>query len=189
MPHSGVNNSGCSSYKSHDQSSLTSISEVKSKTCSSTWEQPAIHTKSSRWRALHVRKTDPPLSQYTNDDVALRFDPAIEKLACKMTSVRTYDNAGDLTLGARAYEPLDVWTGTAAKEPNYGAHRLTWFQDMTKNRWRYFRWTPRAAFIVFMYVGFVPGVLTYAFAKTDVSAKSRCWDWGTAHANMWLLAG
>lgn len=39
---------------------------------------------------------------------------------------------------------------------------------MSKNRWRYFRWTPRTAFITFMYVGFVPGVLGYFFSRTDV---------------------
>lgn len=44
---------------------------------------------------------------------------------------------------------------------------------MTKNRWRYFKWTPRSAFITFMYVGFVPGVLLYAFGKTDVSEKTN----------------
>ena len=40
---------------------------------------------------------------------------------------------------------------------------------MNKNRWKYFRWTPRGALITFMYVAFVPGILTYAFSSTDVS--------------------
>ncbi|KAJ9616587.1 hypothetical protein H2200_000306 [Cladophialophora chaetospira] len=39
--------------------------------------------------------------------------------------------------------------------------------QLNANRWRYFRWTPRTAFISFMYAVFVPGVVGYAFAKTD----------------------
>ena len=43
------------------------------------------------------------------------------------------------------------------------------FAELNKNRWRYFRWTPRTAFISFMYAGFVPLVTGYLFWKTDVS--------------------
>lgn len=39
---------------------------------------------------------------------------------------------------------------------------------MSKNRWRYFRWTPRTAFITLMYVGIVPAAMGYAFSYTDV---------------------
>ncbi|EXJ66379.1 uncharacterized protein A1O5_10531, partial [Cladophialophora psammophila CBS 110553] len=39
--------------------------------------------------------------------------------------------------------------------------------ELNKERWRYFRWTPRTAFISFMYAIFVPSVVGYAFAKTD----------------------
>lgn len=40
---------------------------------------------------------------------------------------------------------------------------------MNKNRWKYFRWTPRTAFITFMYAGFIPFCMGYVFWKTDVS--------------------
>ena len=42
------------------------------------------------------------------------------------------------------------------------------YYDMNKNRWKYFRWTPRAAWIGFMYAVFVPSVMGYAFWRTDV---------------------
>ncbi|KAK5950673.1 hypothetical protein OHC33_008340 [Knufia fluminis] len=42
---------------------------------------------------------------------------------------------------------------------------------MSKNRWRYFRWTPRTALITFMYVGFFPGLLLYGFGSTDTAVK------------------
>jgi len=41
------------------------------------------------------------------------------------------------------------------------------YYELNKNRWRYFRWTPRTAFISFMYAGFVPFVTGYVFYKTD----------------------
>ncbi|KAJ9650045.1 hypothetical protein H2198_010633 [Neophaeococcomyces mojaviensis] len=44
---------------------------------------------------------------------------------------------------------------------------------MNKNRWRYFRWTPRTAFVTFMFVGFVPGVMLYAFGATDGKYNMR----------------
>jgi hypothetical protein len=40
---------------------------------------------------------------------------------------------------------------------------------MHKQRWRYWRWTPRGALYGFMYAIFVPGVMGYYFWKTDVS--------------------
>lgn len=43
--------------------------------------------------------------------------------------------------------------------------------ELNKERWRYFRWTPRTAWISFMYAVFVPSVVGYAFAKTDVSSS------------------
>ena len=45
--------------------------------------------------------------------------------------------------------------------------------EVVKNRWKYFRWTPRNSFIGFMYVIFVPGVLGYAFHKTDGKYNMR----------------
>jgi len=41
--------------------------------------------------------------------------------------------------------------------------------ELNKQRWRYFRWTPRTAFISFMYAIAVPSVTAYLFWKTDVS--------------------
>jgi hypothetical protein len=37
-----------------------------------------------------------------------------------------------------------------------------------KNRWKFFRWTPRVARIGFMYAIFTPAVMAYVFYKTDV---------------------
>ena len=39
---------------------------------------------------------------------------------------------------------------------------------MTMNRWKYWRWSPRGAYIGFMYAIFVPSVMGYMFWKTDV---------------------
>ncbi|OQV05917.1 hypothetical protein CLAIMM_10572 isoform 2 [Cladophialophora immunda] len=53
------------------------------------------------------------------------------------------------------------------------------YNQLNKERWRYFRWTPRTAFISFMYAIFVPSVVGYAFAKTDVSPQASCgWSHG-----------
>lgn len=40
--------------------------------------------------------------------------------------------------------------------------------DMSANRWKYFRWTPRTAWITFVYVVAVPSVIGYAGYVTDV---------------------
>lgn len=40
---------------------------------------------------------------------------------------------------------------------------------MQTNRHKYFRWTPRTAWITFVYVAVVPGIVTYMAYKTDVS--------------------
>ena len=59
--------------------------------------------------------------------------------------------------------------------------------DMSANRWKYFRWTPRTAWITFVYVVAVPSVIGYAGYVTDVrlplpqlapcqeARKRRCW--------------
>ncbi|KAK5664234.1 hypothetical protein OQA88_450 [Cercophora sp. LCS_1] len=48
---------------------------------------------------------------------------------------------------------------------------------MKTNRYKYFRWTPRTAWITFMYVAFVPsvvGVIAYSTdGKWDLRAKRR----------------
>ncbi|KAL2417277.1 hypothetical protein ABEF91_005203 [Exophiala dermatitidis] len=41
------------------------------------------------------------------------------------------------------------------------------YNQLNKERWRYFKWTPRTAWISFMYAVFVPTVVGYALAKTD----------------------
>ncbi|EON98118.1 putative nadh:ubiquinone oxidoreductase subunit protein [Phaeoacremonium minimum UCRPA7] len=49
--------------------------------------------------------------------------------------------------------------------------------DMTNNRYKYFRWTPRTAWITFVYVGLVPalfGIVAYSTdGKYDLRAKRR----------------
>ena len=50
---------------------------------------------------------------------------------------------------------------------------LTGFPDMMKHRYRHFRWTPRTAWISFVYMALVPGVLGYIGLKVDVSGLPR----------------
>ncbi|KAK0646491.1 hypothetical protein B0T16DRAFT_458407 [Cercophora newfieldiana] len=38
---------------------------------------------------------------------------------------------------------------------------------MQTNRHKYFRWTPRTAWVTFVYVAVVPGIFTYMAYKTD----------------------
>ena len=52
---------------------------------------------------------------------------------------------------ARASEPIDM----AA--------------DMNANRYKYFRWTPRTAWITFVYVAVVPSIIGYVGYVTEVS--------------------
>ena len=40
--------------------------------------------------------------------------------------------------------------------------------DMSSNRWKYFRWTPRTAWISFVYMVAVPSVVGYVGYVTDV---------------------
>ena len=40
---------------------------------------------------------------------------------------------------------------------------------MSSNRWKYFRWTPRTAWITLMYVVVVPAAFGYVGFVTDVS--------------------
>lgn len=42
---------------------------------------------------------------------------------------------------------------------------------MSANRWRYFRWTPRTAWITFVYVVAVPSVVGYVGFVTEVSGS------------------
>ncbi|KAL9067019.1 MAG: hypothetical protein Q9161_007192 [Pseudevernia consocians] len=43
------------------------------------------------------------------------------------------------------------------------------YNNMSANRWRYFRWTPRTAWITFVYVVAVPSVVGYVGFVTEVS--------------------
>ncbi|KAK4456083.1 hypothetical protein QBC34DRAFT_388885 [Podospora aff. communis PSN243] len=43
---------------------------------------------------------------------------------------------------------------------------------MQTNRHKYFRWTPRTAWITFMYVAVVPGICGYIAYKNDVSTHT-----------------
>ncbi len=40
--------------------------------------------------------------------------------------------------------------------------------DMTSNRWKYFRWTPRTAWLTFVYAVAVPSAIGYVGFVTDV---------------------
>ena len=73
---------------------------------------------------------------------------------------------------------MDGWTG--------GETPLTRALDMSANRWKYFRWTPRTAWITFVYVVAVPSVIGYVGYVTEVSRRflssldskdGRCVGW------------
>lgn len=54
--------------------------------------------------------------------------------------------------------------------------------DMSANRWKYFRWTPRTAWITFVYVALVPSAVGYLGFMTEVSGlcegSAGCGGWG-----------
>ncbi|KKK20726.1 hypothetical protein P175DRAFT_0507894 [Aspergillus ochraceoroseus IBT 24754] len=41
------------------------------------------------------------------------------------------------------------------------------YYELNANRYKYFRWTPRHAWIAFIYVGVIPATLGYIAYKTD----------------------
>ncbi|KAL2220524.1 hypothetical protein M432DRAFT_637057 [Thermoascus aurantiacus ATCC 26904] len=41
------------------------------------------------------------------------------------------------------------------------------YYELNQNRYKYFRWTPRTAWITFVYAAVVPGILGYIAYKTD----------------------
>ncbi|OJD12068.1 hypothetical protein AJ78_07281 [Emergomyces pasteurianus Ep9510] len=47
------------------------------------------------------------------------------------------------------------------------------YYDLNVNRYKYFRWTPRTAWISFCYMALVPGVLAYVGYKTDGKFEFR----------------
>jgi hypothetical protein len=42
------------------------------------------------------------------------------------------------------------------------------YYELTANRYKYFRWTPRHAWLSFIYMIAIPGTLGYIAYKTDV---------------------
>ena len=57
----------------------------------------------------------------------------------------------------------------ALKTEARGSETADMAADMNANRWKYFRWTPRTAWITFVYVAVVPSVLGYVGYVTEVS--------------------
>ncbi len=70
----------------------------------------------------------------------------------------------------RSIQPR-AWRLTSTKTPRPKPPQLTppLLTDLNKNRWRYFRLSPRAAWIGFVYAGLVPAATGYLFWRTDVS--------------------
>lgn len=59
--------------------------------------------------------------------------------------------------------------------------------DANKYRYKYFRWTPRTAWITFVYTTLVPGALGYVAYKTDVRAVAMEKRWQSAGAKAGYL--
>ncbi|EEH39532.1 hypothetical protein PAAG_08800 [Paracoccidioides lutzii Pb01] len=47
------------------------------------------------------------------------------------------------------------------------------YYELNINRYKYFRWTPRTAWISFCYMALVPGILAYIGCKTDGKFEFR----------------
>ncbi|KKY28677.1 putative nadh:ubiquinone oxidoreductase subunit [Phaeomoniella chlamydospora] len=45
--------------------------------------------------------------------------------------------------------------------------------DLNKNRYKYFKWTPRTARVAFVYAGLIPASLAYVFYKFDGKHNMR----------------
>ncbi|KAL8664239.1 MAG: hypothetical protein Q9202_003189 [Teloschistes flavicans] len=46
------------------------------------------------------------------------------------------------------------------------------YANMAKNRYKYFRWTPRTGWLTFAYVAVVPAMFAYLGMWSDVSGES-----------------
>lgn len=57
---------------------------------------------------------------------------------------------------------------TLAQDP-----ALVRYNNMSSNRWKYFRWTPRTAWISFVYMVAVPSVVGYVGYVTDGKYEFR----------------
>ena len=44
--------------------------------------------------------------------------------------------------------------------------------ELNANRYKYFKWTPRNAWLTLLYVGIVPSIIGYVAYTTDVSSLS-----------------
>ncbi|KKZ67448.1 hypothetical protein EMCG_06899 [[Emmonsia] crescens] len=58
------------------------------------------------------------------------------------------------------------------------------YYELNVNRYKYFRWTPRTAWISFCYMALVPGVLAYVGYKTDVSVQIS-FNWKSIAVYLW----
>ncbi|CDM31615.1 hypothetical protein DTO013E5_2112 [Penicillium roqueforti] len=47
------------------------------------------------------------------------------------------------------------------------------YYELNINRYKYWRWTPRQAWISFVYAGLIPGILGYFAYKTDGKFEFR----------------
>ncbi|KAJ9193854.1 hypothetical protein DTO166G4_115 [Paecilomyces variotii] len=47
------------------------------------------------------------------------------------------------------------------------------YYELNQTRFRYFRWTPRTAWLTLVYVGIIPAALTYVAYKTDGKYELR----------------
>lgn len=57
--------------------------------------------------------------------------------------------------------------------------------EYTANRWKYFKWTPRNAWLSFVYMALIPGTLAYVGYKTDVCSR----PWQGAQVMILTVAG
>ncbi|KAJ5746865.1 uncharacterized protein N7511_008561 [Penicillium nucicola] len=47
------------------------------------------------------------------------------------------------------------------------------YYELNANRYKYWKWTPRHAWLSFVYMGLIPGVLTYVAYKTEGKYEFR----------------
>ncbi|KAJ5925785.1 hypothetical protein N7454_007295 [Penicillium verhagenii] len=47
------------------------------------------------------------------------------------------------------------------------------YYELNANRYKYFRWTPRHAWMSILYMGVIPGILTYVAYQTEGKFELR----------------
>lgn len=78
-----------------------------------------------------------------------------------------------LTPPALVLDPaLQKYYGTLPSPPII-LHCLT-IPEYTANRWKYFKWTPRNAWLSFAYMALIPASLAYLGYRTDVGLPICC---------------